>query len=138
MTWWWRLLVWFLSWRRGGFLFTVGLVGRKETITMLDIKLTNEQKIVVTATPVTATGKPAPLDGQVEFQVSAGDCTINRLDDLSVEIVSGDLPGDSVVTVMADADLGAGVETVADSINVRVEGAKATSLGLTVGTPTPK
>lgn len=135
---WWRLFLWWLRRQRGSFRFNIGPVGRKGTTDMVEITLTNEQKVKVTATPVTATGKPAPVDGAVVFTVQAGDCTVNELDDFSAEIVSGDNPGDSVILVSADADLGDGVETVADTVTVHVEGARAASLGLTVGAPEPK
>lgn len=105
---------------------------------MLEIKITNEQKIAVSVNPVTATGNPAALDGAVEFAIESGDCTIEVIDERSAFIVSGSNPGDSVVIVKADADLGEGVELIQDIIKVTVEGAKAASLGLTVGKPVAK
>ncbi len=100
---------------------------------MLELKITNEQKIEVTLAPVTATGKPAQLDGKATFTVISGSATIQQDvagDGLSAFLVSGDLPGDSEILVEADADLGAGVETISDIIKLTVEGAKAASLGL--------
>lgn len=111
--------------------------GQKERI-MLEIKITNEQKIAIGVNPVTATGNPAPLDGPVEFIIESGDCTIEVIDERSAFIVSGSNPGDSVVIVKADADLGEGVELIQDIVKVTVEGAKAASLGLTVGEPVAK
>jgi hypothetical protein len=104
----------------------------------LDISMTNEEKIVVTAAPVTATGKPASVDGDVLFVVSAGTCTINRLSPTSVEVVSGDVAGDSTVDVSADADLGAGVVTITDVVTAHVNAALATGLGLSAAVPVPK
>jgi hypothetical protein len=43
-----------------------------------------------------------------------------------------------MIVIEADADLGEGVETISDAIRLTVEGAKAQSLGLSVGTPEPK
>lgn len=110
---------------------------RKQNI-MLDIKLTNEQKVEVRVNPVTATGKAAVLDGPVKFSVQSGECTIEPIDESAVFIVSSDAPGDSVVIVEADADLGEGVELIQDLIKVSVEGARAASLGLSVGNPVAK
>lgn len=110
---------------------------RKQNI-MLDIKLTNEQKIEVRVNPVTATGKAAALDGPVKFSVQSGDCSIEAIDESAVFIVSSDSPGDSVIIVEADADLGEGVELIQDLIKVSVEGARAASLGLSVGNPVAK
>ena len=107
---------------------------------MLEIVITNEQKIQVTLTPVTATNKPAQLDGPAVFEVISGTATIEMIADnpLSAFLVSGDLPGDSEIMVSADADLGEGVETISDIIKLTVAGAKAASLGLTVGAPVAK
>jgi hypothetical protein len=107
---------------------------------MLEIVITNEQKIQVTLTPVTATNKPAQLDGGATFEVISGTATVAMIDGnpLSAFLVSGDLPGDSEIMVSADADLGDGVETISDIIKLTVAGAKAASLGLTVGAPVAK
>lgn len=106
----------------------------------VEITLTNEQKVRATVTPKTATGKPAPLDGKPVVTVVSGDAAIaNTSDDgLSFDIVSPDSPGDSQILVEADADLGEGVETISDVIKVTVVGARAASLGLTLGTPEAK
>ena len=107
---------------------------------MLEITITNEQKIQVTLTPVTATNKPAQLDGGATFEVISGTATVAMIEGnpLSAFLVSGDLPGDSEIMVSADADLGDGVETISDIIKLTVAGAKAASLGLTVGAPVAK
>lgn len=105
----------------------------------MDITLTNEQKVKVTLAPVTATGKPAKLDGEPTWTVQSGDSTV-QVDPggLSAFLVSSDTPGDTVIVVEADANLGEGVETISDAIRLTVEGARASSLGLVVGTPEPK
>jgi len=107
---------------------------------MLEIVITNEQKIQVTLTPVTATNKPAQLDGPAVFEVISGTATVGMVEGnvLSAWLVSGDLPGDSEIMVSADADLGDGVETISDIIKLTVAGAKAASLGLTAGAPVAK
>lgn len=106
---------------------------------MLELSITNEQKVQVTLTPVTATGKPAPVDGVPTWVVASGDATVDvAADGLSAFLISGDNPGQSSIVVSADADLGAGVETISDSITLTVEGAKAISLGLTASAPVAK
>lgn len=106
---------------------------------MVDITITNEQKVQATLNPVTATGKPAQLDGKPTWSVVSGDSTLDvAADGLSAFLISSDTPGDTVVLVEADADLGAGVETINDTIQLHVAGARAANLGLTVGTPVAK
>lgn len=124
------------------FAWSIGLVEMKtdhEGQHTMDIKLTNEQKVKVTLAPVTATGKPAPLDGKPTWTVQSGDSTIEASEDgLSAYLISSDTPGDTVIVVEADADLGEGVETLSDAIRLTVEGARAKSLGLAVGEPEAK
>lgn len=106
---------------------------------MTEIRITNEQKVKVTLTPKTGAGKPAKLDGKPTWTVSSGDSTVEVADDgMSAELVSSDTPGETMFVVEADADIGEGVETITDAIKLTVEGAKATSLGLTVGEPENK
>lgn len=126
--------------KRVRFDWGVGLVSTKtrtDTTRMpLKVKITNEQKIKVSLTPVTDGGKPAKLDGKPSFEVVAGDCTVEVADDgLSATIISSDNPGQSQVLVKADADIGEGVEEISDVIEVEVGGAAAKNLGLTAGTP---
>jgi hypothetical protein len=99
------------------------------------ITLSTEQKALVTVQPLTAAGNPAPVDGTAQFLVTSGTCTIAPVDDLSAYVVSGDGPGDSTLSMSVDADLGAGVTTVTDTMLVHVISATAASLDVTVGTP---
>ena len=106
---------------------------------MIEKTLTNEQKIKATLTPVTETGRPAKLDGAPSWTIQDGNCTISVADDgLSATIIAGDVPGDTMILIEADADLGAGVQKVSDAIKIHVEGAMAKSLGLAFGEPEPK
>lgn len=105
----------------------------------LALTITNEQQIQVTVNPVTDAGKKAKLDGSPSWTVISGNSTVNVADDgLSAVLVSSDDPGDTQVSIKADADLGAGIVEVADVITLTVQGALATNLGLSAGTPTPK
>jgi hypothetical protein len=106
---------------------------------MLEINITNEQQVNVTLHPVTATGKPAQVDGAPVWTVQSGDSTVNPAGDgLSAVFVSSDTPGDTQVLVEADADLGSGVQTISDIVTLHVAGAQAANLGLTADEPTPK
>ena len=105
----------------------------------LDIKLTNEQKVNITITPKTDTGKPAKLDGKPTWTVVDGASTVTVADDgLSADLVSSDDPGDTSFLIEADADLGEGVETIQDTIVLHVLGASAKNLGLLASAPVPK
>lgn len=127
--------------RGGHFNYKVGPVQNKEPKPHmpLELSITNEQKIPVTLTPVTATGKPAILDGSPAWTVISGNSTVVvGADGLSAELVSADAPGDTTILVAADADLGAGVVEVSDTITLHVIGALAANLGLTAGPAVPK
>lgn len=100
-----------------------------------EVSMTNEEKRLVTVQPLTAAGNPAPVDGAAVFSVTAGTCTIAPVDALSAYVVSGTDPGDSTVTMQVDADLGAGVVPVLDTLTVHVTSATAASLDITVGAP---
>ena len=106
---------------------------------MIEITITNEQKVKVTLAPVTDTNKPAKLDGKPVWAVQSGDSTLQVDEDgMGAYLVSADAPGDAVVLVTADANLGEGIEEIADTIKLTVEGARAENLGLSAGTPEPK
>jgi len=106
---------------------------------MLEISITNEEKIEVTLAPVDESGKAATLDGAPAWTIVSGEATVVPSDNgLSAFLVSGDSPGVSEILVEADADLGAGVVTISETIKLTVNGAQATNLGATVGTAVPK
>lgn len=122
-----------LSWKLG-----LPCCKRKRTH-MLELTITNEQKIPVELKPITATGKPAKLDGTPQWSVISGNSTVEpAADGLSAFLVSSDDPGDTEIMVKADADLGSGVEEISDIIRLTVAGARAANLGLVAGTPVAK
>lgn len=119
--------------------FGVGMPQKKERNRMLELTITNEQKIRVTLSPKTDTGKPAPLDGVPTWEIVTGNATLAvAADGLSADLISADDPGDSQVLVKADANIGEGVEEISDVISLRVVGATAKNLGLSAGQPEPK
>ncbi len=99
------------------------------------ITITNEQKVLVTLAPTTAAGNPATLDGVAAWSVVSGDATLEVAEDgLSAYLVSGEADVTSQVEVTADADLGEGVVTLTDVIDLAVVAAQASALGLVVDT----
>lgn len=100
----------------------------------------NEQKVPVTLTPKTASGRPAQIqEGSLQVVVNSGTGTVEMgPGPLDFFLVSGDLPGATQYAVSADADLGEGVVPLTDIIDLEVSGAQAESLGLSIGTPVPK
>jgi hypothetical protein len=116
--------------------FTVGPVSPKSNTTMpLALKLTTEQKALVTIKPVTAGGKPAALDSVPVWSVNSGSVTLAPAQDgLSCFILAGDA-GASEVDVTAEGDMVPGVDTVSDIVTVTVTQPEAASLGLTAAAP---
>ena len=103
---------------------------------MLTLNITTEQKIDVTLSPKTAAGNTALLDGAPTWTKLFGDSGVVVSEDgLTATLVSSDSPGESQFMISADADLGAGVETIQDVVTLVVGGAKASSLGLVAGDP---
>jgi hypothetical protein len=103
------------------------------------ITITNEEKVQVTLTPTTAAGNPATLDGTPTWTVTEGDATLEvAVDGLSAFLVSGAADVNSKVEVTADADLGEGVVTLTDTIDLAVVAATASVLGATVAAPVLK
>lgn len=101
----------------------------------LNTTITNEQKITgCSITPTTTSGRPAQIDGSVSVSVVSGDSTATVTGPLTFDVISSDTPGDTTFLVEADADLGAGVVTIQDTITLTVSGAQAANVGLTLGT----
>jgi hypothetical protein len=100
------------------------------------ITITNEQKVLVTLAPTTEAGNPATLDGIPTWNVTEGDATLEVAEDgLSAFLVSGAADVNSKIEVSADADLGEGVVTLTDVIDLAVVAASASKLGIVSGTP---
>ncbi len=102
-----------------------------------EISLTSEQRVLLEVKPVTLAGHPAPIDGDPTVTVASGDGTVTPegTDPKKFWLNSGDNPGDTVFLVEADADLGAGVESIADTVTAHVASPRAAQLGLSLGTP---
>jgi hypothetical protein len=109
---------------------------------MLEITITSDQKIPVTAVPVTASGRAAALDGPLRVRVMSGNATFTQdpASPLTVMLVSEDVvaPGtvsDTVFEVDGDANLDPNVdEIIPDQVTLHVVSPKAAALGLVAGT----
>ena len=106
---------------------------------MLELTCTNEEKIHVTLNPVTPGGKPIAVES-FNVSVTSGDGTFELDPDgaFGFWVISGDNAGDTAYAVNADADLGAGVQNIADFITLRVQGAMAAAIGLSADAPVLK
>jgi hypothetical protein len=107
----------------------------------LKLTITNAEKVHVKLNPLTATQRPAALDGQPTWAVTQGAGTVEPdADGLGAFIVSPDTVDgiNTIVTVTADADLGAGVITLTDVIEVTVTAEQAVALGLVSDPAVPK
>jgi hypothetical protein len=105
----------------------------------LEFDLTNEEKVTgVTFSPTTSAGQPASIEGSPTVSVLSGDGSTQDTGSDLPDFVSGTAPGDTVFLVEADADLGAGVVTISDTVTLHVTGAQATNLGLGGGSVVPK
>jgi len=107
---------------------------------MLSIACTNEEKVTVTANPVTAAGHPASFDGALKVTVTEGDGTVEQDPAFpnSFKAVSGDIAGQTKYLVEADVDLGEGVTNIQETVELTVSTAAAASFGLAVGVTEPK
>lgn len=101
-------------------------------------RITNEQQIPISILPLTATGKPAVIDGDAVFESSDPlVATVTSTGPLSAMVVAVGL-GVAQITVSVDADLDEGeVRTLTGSDVVEVVGAEAESFTITFGAPEP-
>ena len=103
----------------------------------LEVNLSTEQRVLLTIQPQTPAGNPAPVDGDPVWEVTSGACTLEPPDPPNPmqTWVNGITGGDSVITVTADADLGAGFVPISDTCLAPVADPQAASLGMTAGEP---
>jgi hypothetical protein len=106
----------------------------------LDISSTDEEQVNVSVAPTTTSGRPARLDGALTVTVVDGDGTVlqDPASPLAFKAVSGPGPGITHYLVSGDADLGAGVVEVQDTVTYTVTGVQAANLGLVAGAIEPK
>jgi len=111
----------------------------KEITTMLELACTNEEKVHISLTPVTPGGKPIAVENfNVSVQSGDGTFEVDLDGAFGFWVLSGAAAGDTAYAVNADADLGEGVQNVADFITLRVHGAQAAALGMVAEAPVLK
>lgn len=112
----------------------------------LDFVSNTDEKVPIRIAPVTATGKPAKIDGKATINIVSGGATFQPAtdDELAADptlvghVVSEDTDGSSAYELVADADLGAGVVEIKETGTYQYSAAPAINLGVTAGTPVPK
>lgn len=99
------------------------------------MRLTNEQRVLVTVIAVTLAGNAAPIDGEVQF--ASSDPGVARIERVSANsaYIFGENPGAAQITATFDADLGEGVRTITNSGAVEVVQAEAVTGSLQFGDP---
>jgi len=101
---------------------------------MIELICTNEEKIPITANPVTPGGNPVAIDGALQVTIESGMGTVEVIDPTSFYVVSGSAIGDTTFLVKGDADLGTGIRLISDTVLLHVMGAEASNLGLSAET----
>lgn len=98
-------------------------------------RITTEQQIPFAVQPLTEAGRPARIDGEVEFASSdPAVAVVNKTGPNSAIAVSVGA-GVSQITAVFDADLGAGVRPVEMSGALEVVEAEAQRAEIVFGTP---
>lgn len=107
---------------------------------------TTEQRRRVSLAYTTAIGNPATTDGPTIWSVEQGDATVDTvgkptdppLGQHEAYLVSGALSGTSIIRHSADADLGAGIRNIEDTIEFVVSGAEAAFVSVSAQPAEPK
>jgi len=112
----------------------------------LDLVSNTDQKVGIYVSPVTATGKPAKIEGKAILSIVSGGATAVPATDEQIAaeptlvgyVVSEDTDGQSEWKVTADADLGEGVSEISEGGQYVYSAAPAVSMGATAGQPVTK
>jgi hypothetical protein len=98
-------------------------------------RITNEQQVSVEVRPLTQAGRPARIDGSVEWASSdTSVATVTSTGPLSALVVSVG-PGVTQISAVFDADLGEGVRPVEMTGALEVVEAEAVTAEIVFGTP---
>lgn len=100
----------------------------------------NTQEIDCILTPEIEPGVPAPVDGDIVWEVLSGNSTIVGLADngKTATLRSEDGIGSTDFKATGDADLGSGVVPISVIVTLNVIGPQAQTLGVAFGDPRPK
>lgn len=100
---------------------------------MTIVRLTTAQKVVASVNPI------IPIDGLPEWAIVEGDGTVESADDgMSAELVSPNLPGETLYMVTADRDKSVQVKELSELIKLIVTFPPVMGLGLNVMEPAHK
>lgn len=107
---------------------------------MATLVLTDLQKAALGVAFLDAMGNPAAVEGPPVWASSDETLvTVTAAEDgLSAVATTVGPLGSCQVSVVADADLGAGVENITGTLDVTVVADKATSVAISTGTPEPR
>ena len=109
---------------------------------MIEVSITEAEDLEVTISPTNALGKPSAIQAGSLAIVSdnpgvIADGVMDPVNPLTMRCVTAGT-GTATLTVSADADLGDGVETISETIQLVVNHVHATNLGVSVhGVPKP-
>ena len=96
----------------------------------MQVQSTTEFNYRIGISPVTAAGKPAPIQPDSVVITATGGGSFIIEGDGKILLQSEAIAGMTAYQISADADLGEGVETISDVIDYTYTDPKATSLGL--------
>ena len=107
---------------------------------MASVQLTDVQEARATIAPKDRAGNDAPVDGTPTWASSDESLvTVTPAEDgMSADVITVGPLGTAQVTVTADADLGDGVTSLTGTLDVEVIASEASSLNVSVGTPTDR
>lgn len=109
--------------------------GRQSFVEGMMARITNEEQVSVTVVPKTPAGRPARIDGDVEWSSSdTAVATVVPTGPLSARVISV-APGVTQIFAVFDADLGEGVRPVEMSGALEVVEAEATAGEIVFGAP---
>ncbi len=102
------------------------------------MNITDTQDVPLSITPVDKKGNPAQLDGPPVWSSSNSEVVtvVASADGLSAVASAVGPLGTATVSVKADGDLGAGVNTISGTLDITVVGSGAVTLTIKAGTPT--
>ena len=124
-------------------IFNVSVPGGIKLKDIAMLVLPNDHKVTASIQPVDAKGNPASIDGLPQWTSSSpAIATVTPLPAdgsgvFAAEIIPGDALGTCQINVTADADLGAGTETISGILDVQVVGGKAVGFQISTGAPEP-
>ncbi len=125
---------------RGAVVATPQYSGRFYGRCLVSFQISDSQGVPLTPTFIDNKGNPATVDGQPEWLVDNPNviALTPAADGLSCDLAAVGPLGTAIVSMKADADLGAGVEPLVGTFEIEVTAGKATTVVLTPGDVTER